>query len=148
MNFSPKFKYVKPPKSPLLILNKKNKTNENIKEDLPWGKRINLRTLKEKWTNKLKIDFRKDEKVFPEIAVTKKAIKAKEEVKQMLDKDILKLKKEKWDDSVNINSNKFLYKDYIYMNESIFDSFGFNHPSLKKNEMKKAQYAYIINYHI
>lgn len=38
MNFSPKFKYVKPPKSPLLILNKKNKTNENIKEDLPWGK--------------------------------------------------------------------------------------------------------------
>lgn len=148
MNFSPKFKYVEPPKSPLLILFKKNNTQEIMKEALPWKKRINLHTLKEKWANKLKIDFRKDEKVFPEIAVTKKAIKAKEEIKEMLDKDILKLKKEKWDDSVNINSNKFLYKDYIYMNESIFDSFGFNHPSLKKYEKRKAQYAYIINNHL
>ena len=143
----PKFKYKKIPRSPLLILDYANQFNA-MNETTSTQKRINLKTLKDNWSKKMKIDFTKKEKVFSEKAVKQKAIEAKEEIKEMMDRDILQLKKKKWNDSVSLTNNKFLYRDYIYMNESIFDSFGFNHPSLKKNEMRKTQYAYINNYHI
>ena len=58
-------------------------------------KRINLKTLKDNWSKKMKIDFTKKEKVFSEKAVKQKAIKAKEEIKEMMDRDILQLKKKK-----------------------------------------------------
>ena len=54
--------------------------------------------------------------MFSEKAVKQKAIEAKEEIKEMMDRDILQLKKKKWNDSVSLTNNKFLYRDYIYMN--------------------------------
>lgn len=124
----PKFKYKKIPKSPLLILDYANQLNTlNETNSI---KRINLKTLKDNWSKKIKIDFTQKEKVFSEKAVMQKAIEAKEEIKEMMDRDILQLKKKKWNDSVSLTNNKFLYRDYIYMNESIFDTLGFTQPTL------------------
>ena len=125
----PKFKYKKIPRSPLLILDYANQFNA-MNETTSTQKRINLKTLKDNWSKKLKIDFTKKEKVFSEKAVKQKAIEAKEEIKEMMDRDILQLKKKKWNDSVSLTNNKFLYRDYIYMNESIFDTLGFSQPTL------------------
>ena len=138
----PKFKYKKIPRSPLLILDYANQFNA-MNETTSTQKRINLKTLKDNWSKKMKIDFTKKEKVFSEKAVKQKAIEAKEEIKEMMDRDILQLKKKKWNDSVSLTNNKFLYRDYIYMNESIFDTFGFSQPTLTelKTKTRKAKSA-------
>ena len=138
----PKFKYKKIPRSPLLILDYANQFNA-MNETTSTQKRINLKTLKDNWSKKMKIDFTKKEKVFSEKAVKQKAIEAKEEIKEMMDRDILQLKKKKWNDSVSLTNNKFLYRDYIYMNESIFDTLGFSQPTLTelKTKTRKAKSA-------
>ena len=64
----PKFKYKKIPKSPLLILDYANQFN-TMNETTSTQKRINLKTLKDNWSKKMKIDFTKKEKVFSEKAV-------------------------------------------------------------------------------
>ena len=82
----PKFKYKKIPRSPLLILDYANQFNA-MNETTSTQKRINLKTLKDNWSKKMKIDFTKKEKVFSEKAVKQKAIEAKEEIKEMMDRE-------------------------------------------------------------
>ena len=129
-NTEPKFPFKKRPKSGFLLFNlteddKFNFNNNNKKNNI---KTKSLKELREDWKRKIPLNFSNNERKFAKAKILPEVIKSKNLIKEMVQPDILQLKKPKWNNSVILE--KRIDFDSIYdlsiLNNRKFTNYSFN----------------------
>ena len=118
-----KHPYKAPPKDPRVLLSFRQggETSENQENLIPqtffstqklqaldrkeWESTFNLDKLRSEWRTRVNLDFENNYKKFSDDFVLPNVIKAKKEAKDLVDPDLLELKKKQWNISYNIKDD-------------------------------------------
>lgn len=89
----------------LTVHNKLTPETEQQKIDIiskeDWEKKFTLPRLRAKWKETLQLDFNPNHKKFPDDLISPAAKKAREYIKDLIDKDTLQVKNKRWNTSTN-----------------------------------------------
>lgn len=116
-----KFAYNPKPRNGMELLTFKREADLN-KNNHPasftqyeWNKKFNISKLKNSWKQKAETDFQINEQKFPFNIMTKEVFEAKQFVSDLIENDVLEIKKKRWNVSSQIsNKEKRDHKKRLY----------------------------------